>query len=1072
MIEKRLAAELGVTGYAKPLCLKWTSNVTREEPNSQRVTFEVSGEEKGKRFMMRDVGTIESLDLPMQNAPIEKLVKCYNHLKGLPIRSYRNAIPQLLIGVDNLRLIVPLKVHEGVEGSPTATKTRLGWCIYGCQGNIEYHPRNYHVCECGGESEFNDAIKKYFSFEETGVKSVTSVASEEDKRALRIMKQTTVHVKDPYESGLLWKFDKFEFPDSYPMAYKRLQCLERRMAKDPALRENIERQLKEYQAKEYAHRATPEELASAEPRRTWYLPLGAVMNSNKPGKMRLIWDASAKVDGVSLNTFLLKGPDQVTSLPTVLFRFRRYRVAVSADIKEMFHQVKIRPEDRHAQRFLWRSNPTPEPEEFLMDVATFGSTCSPATAQYVKNTNAQLFAQTFPRAVEGIVLSHYVDDYLDSFHDEIEAKRVACEVKNIHDYGGFDLRNWCSNSLDVLQHLGEDTRIQLKQLNPEKDDHSERVLGMLWETHTDELRFSATLPGDIAHIVKTETKPTKSQILRCVMTLFDPLGLLAPFLVFGKMLIQSVWRLGIDWDDQVDDEVYGRWLQWIEMFNHINEIRIPRSYFRKAGVCSFRNIEIHTFVDAGKDACSCVVYFRIVNRTGDVEVALVAAKTKVAPLKPITVPRMELQACVLGARLAKFVIEGHAFPSISSYFWSDSSTALSWINADPRKYSPFVTFRVGEILENTNRADWRWVPSQQNPADEATKWGSGPYFNTHSIWYSGPDFLRLSKDNWPTWKPTGAGNEELRKCYVHHDAVRPEYGDFPRRFGLTMRPIFKEPNACFAINDGLASTFTSTQTAWKFIPPSAPHMGGAWERLVRTVKAGLAAAYNNEKLDDEALWTLLVEVECMVNSRPLTYLPLDSAEQEALTPNHFLLGSSSGVKQPPIDREWNSTYLKQSWIILQARLDAFWKRWISTAVTVGGSGDGGVVRRKDNGNEVMENPSEAMSVPSGQAHHRGELMKKQAWRDQTILPNALPERLHRRTGPSATRINVSRWFPIGTSEEKDCKNSEHRISTAVTVGGSGDGGVVRRKDNGNEVMENPSEAMSVPSGQAHHRGEY
>ncbi|XP_055633876.1 uncharacterized protein LOC129774196 [Toxorhynchites rutilus septentrionalis] len=454
MIEKSLAAELGVTGYAKPLCLKWTSNVTREEPNSQRVTFEVSGEEKGKRFMMRDVGTIESLDLPMQNAPIEKLVKCYNHLKGLPIRSYRNAIPQLLTGVDNLRLIVPLKVHEGVEGSPTATKTRLGWCIYGGQGNIEYHPRNYHVCECGGESEFNDAIKKYFSFEETGVKSVTSVASEEDKRALRIKKQTTVHVKDRYDSGLLWKFDKFEFPDSYPMAYKRLQCLERRMAKDPALRENIERQLKEYQAKEYAHRATPEELASADPRRTWYLPLGAVMNSNKPGKMRLIWDASAKVDGVSLNTFLLKGPDQVTSLPTILFRFRRYRVAVSADIKEMFHQVKIRPEDRHAQRFLWRSNPTAEPEEFLMDVATFGSTCSPATAQYVKNTNAQLFAQTFPRAVEGIVLSHYVDDYLDSFHDEIEAKRVACEVENIHDYGGFDLRNWCSNSLDVLQHLG------------------------------------------------------------------------------------------------------------------------------------------------------------------------------------------------------------------------------------------------------------------------------------------------------------------------------------------------------------------------------------------------------------------------------------------------------------------------------------------------------------------------------------------------------------------------------------------------------------------------------------------
>lgn len=130
------------------------------------------------------------------------------------------------------------------------------------------------------------------------------------------------------------------------------------------------------------------------------------------------------------------------------------------------------------------------------------------------------------------------------------------------------------------------------------------------------------------------------------------------------------------------------------------------------------------------------------------------------------------------------------------------------------------------------------------------------------------------------------------------------------------------------INEGLVATFTSTTTRWRFIPPGAPHMGGAWERMVRSIKAALGNVYSDEKLDDESLQTLLVEAEAMVNSRPLTYLPLDSAEQEALTPNHFLLGSSSGVRQPVVGATSGSSILKRSWTGIQKKLDGFWKRWV------------------------------------------------------------------------------------------------------------------------------------------------
>ncbi|XP_055537951.1 uncharacterized protein LOC129725781 [Wyeomyia smithii] len=100
------------------------------------------------------------------------------------------------------------------------------------------------------------------------------------------------------------------------------------------------------------------------------------------------------------------------------------------------------------------------------------------------------------------------------------------------------------------------------------------------------------------------------------------------------------------------------------------------------------------------------------------------------------------------------------------------------------------------------------------------------------------------------------------------------------------------------INAGLSETFTNAATKWTFIPPAAPHMGGAWERLVRSVKTAMEEAYSDGNLNDEGLQTLVVEAESLVNSRPLTYLPLDSEESEALTPNHFLLGCSGGVKQP------------------------------------------------------------------------------------------------------------------------------------------------------------------------------
>ncbi|XP_039438455.1 uncharacterized protein LOC120419726 [Culex pipiens pallens] len=1194
MVDEEIAKELGVEGEVLPLCLQWTANVKRTESASQRIALEISGDEVGARFALNDVRTVKKLELPRQSLRFEELAKTYPYLQGLPVKDYDHAAPRILIGNDNAYVTAMLKVREGQPGEPIAARSRLGWTVYGKQDQPEGRVHSFHVCECQDDQSLHDLVKEFFSVESMGVEAVANPESEEVKRANKILQDTTKRVGQRFETGLLWKYDCFEFPDSYPMAKRRLQCLERRIQKDPVIGESVVRQLSEYQEKGYIHKATPEELEGADPSRTWYLPLGVALNPKKPSKIRIFCDAAAKVNGISLNTMLLKGPDLLKTLLHVLFGFREKRVALCADLKEMFHQVQIRREDRHAQRLLWRDDPSKTPEVYLMDVATFGATCSPCSAQYIKNRNAEEHAQEYPEAADAIIRKHYVDDYLDSADTVEEATKLALEVKHVHSLGGFDLRNWLSNSKEVLARVGESDTALEKCIQLDKNDPTERVLGMFWKPEEDVFTYTMTLTNDAEH-------PTKRQALRIVMSLFDPAGLLCFFIIHGKILIQEVWRAKTEWDQKIPDKLRERWMRWIELFEHLCEVRIPRCYFPKYSVDDIVSLQLHVFCDASEEAYSCVAYFRAVFWDGVIQVALVGGKAKVAPLKALSIPRLELSGGVLGVRLRKSITNGHSLKVEKTVMWTDSKTVLAWINSDHRNYRQFVACRVGEILSKSDAAEWRHCPGKLNPADLATKWGpKGPCFSPDYPWYG--RFFLLSPDiEWPmdVNPAEETTEEELRACLVHIEAVIKSTIDWKRfsdwtrllravayalRFKqnirekvkkqpLTTGPLTQEemgmaetaifrtvqseaypdevatlsvareqlkprrqaelertssirklspfmdeaglirsdsriseatfasydtrfpiilpkshpatnvllfwyhrrflhangetvvnevrqrffvsmlrtevrkiPGRCplcklkiamegktlaiprmaplpaarlqafvrpfsytgidyfgpiaVRVNRGtqkrwialftclttravhlevvhslttesckqafrrfigrrgapaeirsdrgtnfvgannelrqemnkidgqLAETFTNTNTRWIFNPPAAPHMGGAWERLVRSVKTALTAMYTSRVPNEETLATLVVEAESIVNSRPLTFIPLQSEQQEALTPNHFLLLSSSGVVQPPKTSAETKLACRGDWQLCQTMLDNFWRRWI------------------------------------------------------------------------------------------------------------------------------------------------
>ncbi|XP_062533405.1 uncharacterized protein LOC134202420 [Armigeres subalbatus] len=660
LIEDSLAVELGINGVQNPLCLLWTANVTRIEKDSQQLSLVISTSERNKQYVLEEVQTVKELSLPIQTLLYKQMSERYTHLKGLPVRSYSEAVPKLLIGINNLNLMVPLKTREGRRHEPVAVKTRLGWCIYGGRISSSQKPTvNCHACGCPSDQTLHDLVKDFFATDGIGAQPVVPLLSEEERRAQQILEDTTVRIGNHFETGLLWKFDHIELPDSFNMALRRLECLERQMNRNPELKLTLQRQLDEYEEKGYAHRASAAELDDADMRRVWYLPLGAVVNPRKPSKFRMIWDARATVNGISLNAVLLKGPDQLTSLPGVLLRFRQFKVGVSADLKEMFHQISIRKEDRHSQRFLWRNDPSETPDVYIMDVATFGSTCSPASAQYIKNKNASDFQDLYPRAVEGIIRNHYVDDSLESYESIGEAIRVSQEMRLVHKKGGFELRNWLSNSREVLRSLGQAKPEQGKMFAADKQNDYERVLGILWSTTDDAFSFSTEMKKDIIDLINSNERPTKRQLLKCLMTLFDPLGLLSHFIVHGKILLQDVWRSGIQWDEKVNDDLHRRWQNWKNLFEDVRKLKIPRCYFDGATNKRYKNLQLHTFVDASEAAYCAAAYFRTINPDGVPVCVLVAAKTKVAPLKTQSIPRLELQAAVLGGRLSQFVEENH-----------------------------------------------------------------------------------------------------------------------------------------------------------------------------------------------------------------------------------------------------------------------------------------------------------------------------------------------------------------------------------------------------------------------------
>ena len=209
--------------------------------------------------------------------------------------------------------------------------------------------------------------------------------------------------------------------------------------------------------------------------------------------------------------------------------------------------------------------------------------------------------------------------------------------------------------------------------------------------------------------------PSKRETLSVIMSVFDPLGFIAPFTIQARILMQNVWRSGIQWDKKFIEKDFEFWKVWISELKNVENCKISRCY--KPREDSIVSTELHLFCDASENAYAAVGYWRFKLKDGKFHTSIIMAKSKVAPLKPTTILRLELQAAILAVRMAKITSQQHTYKFERRVFWSDSRTVLQWLKSDPRTFKTYVMNRLGEICEETNVDEWRWVSTKDNPAE-------------------------------------------------------------------------------------------------------------------------------------------------------------------------------------------------------------------------------------------------------------------------------------------------------------------------------------------------------------------
>jgi hypothetical protein len=649
----------------------------------------------------------------------------------------------LLIGIDQAKLHVG---ETRQSGNLVARHSPLGWVVFGeMPGNNGKTSQVHHVRFVAPVD-----LTDFWTTETMGVAvkpccCEVGKLSQVERAEGKLIEDSCQKIGNQWLIPYPWKEDPKHLPDNKEQAVKKLEATERRLLKNPDHAKAYNQQMVEMEQLGFSRKLTEKEEREYDGPVHYVSHHEVLKPDSKSTPVRIVFNASSSFHGHKLNDYWMKGPDLLNDLFGVVLRFRENQTAIMADISKMYHRILIPESDQQVHRFLWRNLEVHrKPDTYVKQVLTFGDKPAPSMAQTALKKTADESKENYPEAARVITDNTYMDDICDSVTTVEKAEQLTEDIDTVLAKGGFQVKGWLSNHIRKDESKATPNQQCMKSI--EGGTSNEKVLGIAWDNAQDKLRFQ--VKEDLVHtkssVSSKSEEMTKRSILSRIARIFDPIGLTAAFLVRTKIGMQQLWKKGFDWDEELPPSVQEQWYSLFKEMSQLNDISFERCLTPSSAI---GQPTLCIFSDASLEAFGAVAYVRWLLENGKFDVRFIAAKSRVAPLKELTIPRLELQGAVLASRLYKSILKESRFQFEKAILFVDSRIVLSWICSEARRFKPFVSARVGEIQENTDPSQWKYIPGEMNVADDISR--GIPVQDLTKRWQRGPEFLRQQEDEWP-----------------------------------------------------------------------------------------------------------------------------------------------------------------------------------------------------------------------------------------------------------------------------------------------------------------------------------
>ena len=638
----------------------------------------------------------------------------------------------VLIGAEFYHsLLRPEQIEIG-SNRPLLQNTSLGWIIIG-KTEIESAVSATCAVFTDEEAKMSEILERFWKLDDFGEER-TLMTKAEAFCENHFLQNVSKNEQGRFIVRLPFSEEPTTLGESRYIAEKRLEALERRLERQPSIKQQYIQFMQEYEKLGHMERIQEQDI----PANNYFIPHHCVLKPDSTTtKLRVVFDASTKTsNGQSLNDILFRGPTVQSELVSILLRFRIHRFVFTADIEKMYRQILVHDDDTMQQLIVWRNDTSTKFEYYRLKTVTYGTTSAPYLAtkclQHLANSNRSKYPYGAPTVHDDF----YVGDCLSGANEISTALETQKQITSLLQEAGFKLRKWCANHPRLLAGIpSEDQEIDLDLDNG--SNQTIKTLGLIWLPKTDELCGRTT-------ITKTD-KITKRSVSSDVARIFDPLGLFGPITVTAKIFMQKLWQHKLSWDEELPAAMLQYWIQFRNDLLKLNNLRTYRHVFNSQTPVA---IQIHTFVDASSQAYGAAVYVRATYKDRTVTNRLLCAKSKVAPIKRLTIPRLELSAALVGAELTHRIKKDLNYTNVPTFYWSDSQIVLSWIQSPSSTLHTFVANRITKIHQLSSSEQWHHIASKENPADTLSRGVHPNKLASCSQWFFGPFFLYGSIEWW------------------------------------------------------------------------------------------------------------------------------------------------------------------------------------------------------------------------------------------------------------------------------------------------------------------------------------